>query len=40
MTCGRGEKEVGKGVDILAVGQKIRNLEGKFARGVAGHHSL
>ncbi len=40
MTCGRGEKGVGKGVDISAVGQKFRNVEGKFARCVTEHHSL
>ena len=40
MTCGQGEKGVGKGVDISAVGQKFRNVEGNFARGAAGHHSL
>ena len=37
MTCGRGEKGVGKGagVDILAVGQNFGNVEGNFARGAA-----
>ena len=42
MTCGRGEKGVGKGagVDILAVGQNFGNVEGNFARGAAGHHPL
>lgn len=34
MTCGRGEKGVGKGavVDILAVGQNFGNVTGNFAR--------
>ena len=44
MTCGLGEKGLGKGegggVGISAVGQKFRNVEGNFARGAAGHHSL
>ena len=37
MTCGWGEKGVGKGagVDILAVGQNFRNVEGNFVRGAA-----
>ena len=30
----------GAGVDILAVGQNFGNVEGNFARGAAGHHSL
>ena len=44
MTCGRGEKGVGKGggagVDILAVGQNFGNVERNFAHGAARHHSL
>ena len=40
VTCGRGEKRVGKGVDILAVGQKSQNVEGNFPRGATGHRSL
>ena len=43
VTYGRGEKGVGKrgaGVDISAVGQKFQNVEGNFACGAAGHHSL
>ena len=41
MTCGREEKGVGREeLDILAVGQKFRKVEGNFARGAAGHHSL
>ena len=35
VTCGRGEMGVGKGVDILAVGQNFGNVEGNFARGAA-----
>ena len=45
VTCGRGEKGVGKGgrgagVDILAVGQNFGNVEGNFARGAAGPFTL
>ena len=42
MTCGRGEKGVGKGagVDILAVGQNFGNVEGNFAHGAAGPFTL
>ena len=44
MTCGRGEKGVGRGegagVDILAVGQNFGNVEGNFARGAAGPFTL
>ena len=40
MSCGRGEKGVGKGVDISAVGQKNRNVEGNFECGAGAHHSL
>ena len=42
MTCGRGEKGVGKGagVDILAVGQNFGNVEGNFACGAAGPFTL
>ena len=45
MTCGRGEKGVGKGgrgagVDILALGQNFGNVEGNFARGAAGPFTL
>ena len=44
VTCGQGEKWVGKGegagVDILAVGQNFGNVEGNFARGAAGPFTL
>ena len=44
VTCGRGEKGVGKGegggVDILVVGQNFGNVEGNFARGAAGPFTL
>ena len=36
---GWGRRE-GAGVDMLAVGQNFGNVEGNFAHGAAGHHSL
>ena len=44
MTCGRGEKGVGKGggggVDILELGQNFGNVEGNIPRGTAGPFTL
>ena len=40
VTCDQGEKGVGKGVDILAVGQNFGNVEGNFARGAVGPFTL